>query len=149
MSNQELLLNFLNNVRLDIIGDLKAKQISDGDLNMAVSATDEQGDLSGNDYWYYTVHGRAPGKQPPPETIVAWITKRGINPNGISINSLAYLIGRKIGQIGTDIYTGKRPGMAFEQIIQHNGEQFRGELQESYLNQFRESFSKDLKEIFA
>lgn len=55
-------------------------------------------------YSYYLEHGRKPGKRPPKESIAQWIQDKGIVPDGISVNSLAYLIARKIGEKGTIIY---------------------------------------------
>ena len=48
--------------------------------------------------------GRKPGKMPPTEPIFQWVQQRGINPSDISQESLAYLIARKIGREGTQVY---------------------------------------------
>lgn len=48
-------------------------------------------------------YGRSPGKQPPSEVIIQWLTDKGIAirlENEISISSLAFLIARKIGREG-------------------------------------------------
>lgn len=55
------------------------------------------------DYSYYLEHGRKPGKMPPRAAIVKWIQDKGITPR-IPINSLAYLIQKKIGAKGTTIF---------------------------------------------
>lgn len=149
MTNKELITNFLDNIRKDIITDLHDKKISEGDLNMSVAANNEDGELRGDAHWYFTWKGRGPGKQPPPDSMLAWVEKKGISPDGISLKSFAYLAGRKIGKLGTDIHMGKRAGIAFEQITKHNGEQFSGELREKYLEEFKKSFLQDLKQIFA
>lgn len=149
MTNKDLILNFLTNIKADLVDDLHTKKISDGDLGMKVDGDDKGGDLSGDAHWYYTVHGRKPGKQPPPETIIEWIRRKGIVVQGIITKSLAFLIGRKIGKLGTDIYLGKRPGLALEQIIKHNSEQFVGDLREKYLEDFRKAILQDLKQVFA
>lgn len=52
------------------------------------------------DYIYYVEHGRAPGKFPPIDSIKQWIEDKGLNFD-IPINSLAFLIARKIAQKGT------------------------------------------------
>lgn len=63
--------------------------------------------FSAPEYWKYINDGRRPGKQPPTDEIARWIKKRDITPlpgknNKVpSINSLAYLIARKIGKYGT------------------------------------------------
>ena len=48
--------------------------------------------------------GRKPGKMPPTEPIQEWLQFRGINPPDISQESLAFLIARKIGREGTQVY---------------------------------------------
>jgi hypothetical protein len=48
--------------------------------------------------------GRKPGKRPPRDVIRKWIDEKGIIPNGISKDSLAFLIQRKIGEEGTTIW---------------------------------------------
>jgi hypothetical protein len=48
--------------------------------------------------------GRKPGKRPPRDVIRKWIDEKGIIPDGISKDSLAFLIQRKIGEEGTTIW---------------------------------------------
>jgi hypothetical protein len=48
--------------------------------------------------------GRKSGKRPPRDVIRKWIDEKGIIPNGISKDSLAFLIQRKIGEEGTTIW---------------------------------------------
>ena len=48
--------------------------------------------------------GRKSGKKPPRDVIRKWIDEKGIIPNGISKDSLAFLIQRKIGEEGTTIW---------------------------------------------
>lgn len=56
-----------------------------------------------NNYIYYLVFGRKPGKRPPREVIVQWIKDKSIQSD-IPIQSLAYLIQRSIGDNGTTLY---------------------------------------------
>ena len=60
------------------------------------------------EYWTYVEHGRGPGKFPPPPAIRRWIDvkpvqaypdSRGRTP---TVDQLAFLIGRKIAEEGTD-----------------------------------------------
>lgn len=55
------------------------------------------------DYSFYLEHGRKPGKFPPREPIIQWIKAKGLSFD-IPINSLAYLIQRKIARKGTTIF---------------------------------------------
>ena len=147
-STRDLISNFLASVRQGIVNDLKSKKISDGDLGMKHTAEETSGVLTGYGYYYYLVHGRAPGKQPPVEAMLSWIQKRGIQPTDISQKSLAYLVARKIAREGTDIYTGKRPGLALKDILKERNEQFSQELREKYREDIKESIGTSLKQIF-
>lgn len=79
---------------------------------------DNGGEVWNKAYFKYLAAGRPPGKQPPPDRMLDFVQK---NPHifadaktrfkYITEKGLAYLIGRKIGREGTDIYTGKKPGI--------------------------------------
>lgn len=63
-------------------------------------------DMPGRSYNYLMTleHGRGPGGFPPLDNIKLWLQQRGIQPAGISQDSLAFLIGRKIANQGTLVY---------------------------------------------
>lgn len=82
--------------------------------------TDTGGQILGSSAFKYVVTGRGPGKFPPPDRMLAFVdkhpdmvTKAKTVYANITNKSLAYLIGRKIAQRGTDIFTGRRPGIDF------------------------------------
>lgn len=71
------------------------------------------------DYWYYVEHGRKPGKFPPVNKIREWIEVKPVMPRPMTlvrhnksgdkqytvtptVDQLAFLIGRKIANKGTD-----------------------------------------------
>ena len=60
------------------------------------------------DYWDYVENGRKPGKFPPPNRIKEWISVKPVSPRPLkngklpTTSQLAYLIGRKIAQEGTE-----------------------------------------------
>lgn len=56
--------------------------------------------IKGSESWKYINEGRTAGKRPPMGVIEQWIKDKGIVPEDISIKSLAFLIGRKIGNEG-------------------------------------------------
>lgn len=62
--------------------------------------------LSLEQYWKYVEKGRKPGKFPPPSAIIGWIQAKPIYPKPDArgklptVQSLAYLIGRKIAREG-------------------------------------------------
>lgn len=145
MNPRELIYNLLDGIRKDIITDLHAKDISDGDLEMKINFGDDFGELVGNHYWYYLVHGRKPGKMPPIDSIQEWVEKKGIVPDGnISLRSLAFLIARKIGREGTDIYLGRRAGISMWEIIDNNNFDLREALSEQIDIEVKEA----LKNLF-
>ena len=92
--------------------------------------------------------GRKPGKMPPTEPIFQWVQQRGINPSDISQESLAYLIARKIGREGTQVYqdytaTGKGTGIILdivgnrEYIQETVVKPISSKLADIFLNQFQ------------
>lgn len=84
--------NLANSVRFDIRGSI-----------LTVYA---------DDYIYYGENGRKNGKRPPINVIKQWISDKGIVPTDISVDSLAFLIARKIGQEGTTIFrAGGKSGL--------------------------------------
>lgn len=101
--------SFLNDVMEDIKQnadqqDRNATGQAKGELRVEVD--EHSGKLidgAGYTYWGWE-HGRAPGLMPPREAIEKWIEAKGIIPTGISKSSLAFLIQRKIGREGTDLF---------------------------------------------
>lgn len=103
-----------------LVNDIKTKQIervgargrfasvvdASGKLANSITYTIQNGVMTiwGNDYIYYLQNGRKSGKKPPRAVIRQWIDDKGIQPDGISKDSLAYLIQRRIGNEGTTIY---------------------------------------------
>lgn len=57
-------------------------------------------------YWYWAENGRRPGKQPPIQNIIDWISIKRIVPKSINgkvptTKQLAFVIARSIGKKGT------------------------------------------------
>lgn len=116
MLSTELILNEIGQVVSDrLVSDIKTKRVTKyGAVNASGKLAESvRYDVTNNgetlrvyaeDYIYYLVHGRANGKRPPKQAIREWIDAKGISPDGISKDSLAFLIARKIGESGTTIY---------------------------------------------
>src|SRR5688572_21541366 len=135
----------LENVRSDIIQDQAAKRLTASGKSAASLepvATETKGELLGDSSFYYQWKGRAPGKQPPSDIFVDWIRQKGIELDGISIESLAFLIARKIGREGTDIYKGKRQGLALDEIFTVNLDLFENEIQDVIQQQLSDEIAK-------
>ena len=86
------------------------------------------------DYIYYVEQGRKPGKRPPRKAIEQWITDKGIIPDKISKQSLAYLIAKKIGEEGTTAH--KQGGTKL--LADIVGADFRSSVQSELLLTFKE-----------
>lgn len=121
--------SLLTKIKEDLIQDHISKgQVASGQLQdgFRVESSATQGALYGVSYFKYLVTGRGPGKFPPVDKLREWVRVTGMATSaGISENSLAYLIGRKIANEGTDIFQGKRPGIDFDGIVDKNFEEFR------------------------
>jgi len=105
---KEAIETYLNNIVKDLAGQNEKVPVS----KFRVEATQIEGNLHAPDWFQYMIYGRGPGKQPPPDRMLAWVQS---NPQLFSVDisekSMAFLIGRKIGREGTDIFQGKRKGV--------------------------------------
>ena len=105
----------------NIIKDLAAENAKVPVSQMRVEANNIEGNLFAPDWIQYMIYGRGPGKQPPPDRMLSWVRS---NPeflnSDISEKSLAFLIGRKIGREGTDIFQGKRKGLDLLGVMEKN-----------------------------
>lgn len=78
------------------------------------STTGYHATIKGANYTYWMENGRKAGKFPPRNAILDWINQKGIVAEGISNNSLAFLIARKIAREGTKV----RPGLISDVLTQ-------------------------------
>lgn len=120
---QESLKRFFSKTIEDIRLDQQAKgmkasgQSSD---SLRVETTTDSGRLIGSISFRFQRDGRGPGGFPPVQNIQDWIRAKGIQTDSISIESLAYLIGRKIARQGSDIFMGRKPGLDIDGAINKN-----------------------------
>ncbi len=114
----DVIKEFFNRVIEDLQRDAQSKNQKIPVNSFRVEAIDTAGNLYAADYFKYLIYGRGPGKQPPIDSMLAWVqgnsdalarTKQVYKY--ITEQGLAYLIGRKIAKEGTDIYTGKKQGI--------------------------------------
>jgi hypothetical protein len=71
--------------------------------SLEARANEGNGEIWGNDYTFYLVNGRKPGKAPPVSALVPWVqAKLGIGgKQGVGI---AFAISKKIAKEGTSYY---------------------------------------------
>ena len=94
------------------------------------------------DYWYYAEHGRGPGKMPPKGSLMQWMKFKQILPSPLtlsngktvlpSMESLEFLIRRKIGEHGTE--------------GQHTWEITEQQMKNSLISDVKEALTKDFTE---
>jgi hypothetical protein len=100
------------------------------------------------DYSFYLEKGRKPGKFPPREPIINWIKSKGLSFD-IPINSLAFLIQRKIAQKGTTIFeqggSDLFSGVINEQMI----EGLKSDLFEALIDEAVSSFHSNVLKMAA
>lgn len=80
---QSLRYRWLSDTRMQIYSDMPGKPFN---------------------YIFTLENGRRPGRRPPVQPILDWIKQRGITPEDISQESLAFLIARKIGREGSTLF---------------------------------------------
>lgn len=131
LTTNEIVAEYLTRVKDGIIADAESKSQKIPVKSFRVESIQFEGRLYAADYFKYLVTGRGPGKRPPPDKMLKFVQDnpqileeaRKIFKN-ISEKSLAFLIGRKIGRQGTDIFTGKKQGIDLEGAINAPKEEF-------------------------
>lgn len=118
MSNTDNLKDFFLKVIDGLAKDAESKGQKFPISKLRFEADELNGQLIGPHYVQYLFTGRGPGKQPPPDAMTAFVEA---NPDMlarakqvfkyITAQQLGFLIGRKIAREGTDIYSGKKPGV--------------------------------------
>jgi len=121
MNCKDLIDSILKGVSADVVKDQISKGIRASGKSADSLKTESEaaeGDLKGSAHIYFQIHGRKPGPfRDGIKTIMAWLEDKGIKPIDISLKSLAFLIVRKIQQRGNDIFMGRRPALAFSEIV--------------------------------
>lgn len=118
MSNTDNLKEFFLKVIEGIAKDAEAKGQKIPLSKLRFEADELGGLLFAPHYFQYLIYGRGPGKFPPPQAMTDFVEA---NPDilerakqvfkYLTAQQLGFLIGRKISREGTDIFSGKRPGI--------------------------------------
>lgn len=124
---QKVLDRIIENIKLDAASKQQRIPINSFRTEITESATEISGKIYAAHYFRYLVLGRGPGKMPPREKIEVWVDK---NPDvlaffktifkNITSKGLAYIIARKIGREGTQIYRGEKPGIDYLGVLERS-----------------------------
>lgn len=133
MTGKEAIYNFLDQIRKAIIAEqirLDIRTTGHSAESLEIYTRPSGGDLVGDKYIGAQVDGRKPGKFPPPEDILSWIKRKGIQPRNPkqTQEDLVYPFSRKIAMQGTDIFMRKRAGIGLNAIIEKLRPAFTREL---------------------
>jgi hypothetical protein len=129
MTREELTNKHLERLKENIQRSISDKGMTyTGGAAASLEVKDNQ--LLGNDYIYFLEYGRKPGKYPPVKPIRDWVRdKLGVADK--EVNSVGFLVSRKIANIGTDIHTGARPNLGLEAMVEETLESLVKELGEN------------------
>lgn len=147
LTNQEILRNSLIQLKDKIIANSdRAGQRASGKTaeSFEVRTTENTGELWARTYIGVLETGRKKGGMPPMKNIREWIEAKGIQPRKkISLNSLAFLIVRKISEEGSELYRkGGRTDIYTSEI-----EPFTTELMKTLGENFLITFDTQVKNI--
>lgn len=139
-SNTDILKKFFLDAIEGLRKDAEAKGQKFPIDKLRFEADEISGKIYAPHYVQYLFTGRPPGKQPPPDVMTNWAEA---NPDildrarqvyrNLTAKQLGFLVGRKIAREGTDIYSGKRPGIDLLGVLDENMPQFMKDLAKNEL----------------
>jgi len=99
------LINDLKQKHIDLGMKASGRWLDELEAIFEISENSFVGKIVGAKYTKQLTQGREPGSFPPVQAIKDWIINKPITPtDNISIDSLAFLIGRKIQEVGTNYF---------------------------------------------
>lgn len=114
----EAIDGYLNRIADGLKEDAESKNQKIPVSSFRNEVTMESGDMYAADYMKYLIYGRPPGNQPPVDAMLKFVEsnpeilpKAQIRFPYLTEDGLAFLIGRKIGRDGSDIWQGKKEGI--------------------------------------
>ncbi len=116
----------LQNLKVRIQQVMSAKSL-DNTGSASASLEVNSNKLLGNDYIYYIDHGRGPGRFPPVDNIRNWVRDK-LGVGGRELNSVSFLVGRKISEQGTEIFKDRSKGIELDILINEMIEELCKEL---------------------
>lgn len=151
-SNTKVMQDYFLRITEGLIQDATQKGQKIPVSSFRFEVDDNSGVMYAADYFKYLIYGRGPGKQPPPHNMLAWVQAnpqaldraRAVFRN-ITEKGLAYLIGRKIGREGTDIYSGKKAGIDLLGVMEQNMPELLKELTKNEVTKIATDLKSALK----
>jgi len=152
---QAILEEYLNNVGIDIIVaqeqlGIRTTGFSANSVKVLKGTHSGQAFLSSQLYLNtnFDKVGRKPGGRPPQQDIADWVRNKGIQLRDrktgrfLAVEQTAFLIARKIGKLGTDIYTGKRKGIDIKGILKENLPPTGRKLAQAYAREYAQQIKR-------
>lgn len=99
-NTQQILIDEGNDVTGELVNTIR--------MHVSVSGQRFVVSIDLQHYWYWVANGRPPGKFPPVESMLAFVRQKPVIPREDTLgrvpteNQLAFLIGRKIANEGTE-----------------------------------------------
>lgn len=135
----------------DIVKDLGGQNPKVPVSAFRIETSQIEGSLYAPDWFQYMIYGRGPGKQPPPDRMLAWVQR---NPSMladarskwkyITEQGLAYITGRSIGEKGTRIWRGEAKGVDLLGAMERAMPDLKMSLQEAESLRIQTSLSKGI-----
>lgn len=118
MPYNKLTAKHLNRLKDRIKETFLIKNLNDtGGAVNSLEVIESENALVGNDYIYFLDQGRRPGSFPPVDNIREWVRNK-LNVSDKEVNGVAYVVGRKIANEGTEIYKDKSKGLQLDDLIE-------------------------------
>ena len=155
MTTRQILVKFLEQVRLDIIAEQSEKGIrntgaSAESLRVVSSRSSARLESVGYFRFLYKDQGRRPGGFPPLKPIIDWMRTKNITPGAdskgrqMTINQAAFTIARKIARLGTSIYQNPSKGIDLDAIIERHLDNTIDTLGDEIRHTFVEHLNKNI-----
>ena len=117
MSFESLTNKHLFQLKATLQNEMASKNIDNtGNASQSLEVSGNQ--LLGNEYIYYLDKGRGAGKFPPVQNIRDWVRQK-LNVEEKQINSVSFLIGRKISTQGTGIFRNNAKGIQLDLHVEN------------------------------
>lgn len=148
----DVIREFFDRVIEGLKNDASSKNQKIPVSSLRAETTETTGNLYAADYFKYLIYGRGQGKGPPIEAMQQYVD---MNPEilerakqtfkYLTRDGLAFLIGRKIAQNGTDIFEGKKQGIDLLGVIEKEMPELLQQLAKGEVVRISQALKSELK----